>query len=110
MHDLQLALVYAPPAVTHYRSAHDYLADFSVEQDLYLKTGALLAFLKDEWKDDSTTWLPQRIENLCIALYERDYIQLDDVYAMQEWLIALLNVGYRFPELNNVKPLQPVKS
>jgi hypothetical protein len=26
---------------------------------------------------------------------------------MQEWLLALLDVGYRFPEEKNVKPLVP---
>ena len=107
MHDLQLALVYTPPIVDHKRSPHDYMGDFNAEIDVYTRTGALLNFLHKEWDDDAT-FLPERIENLCVALYERDYIDLADVELMQEWLLALVDVGYKFPEVSsNIKPLTP---
>jgi len=97
LHDLNLAVVYAPPLVTHVRTPHNYIADMQAETDLYQKTSTLLNFL-EEWKDKSPT-VAARVENLCVALYERDYIGLADVYAMQEWLLALLDVGYEFPTL-----------
>jgi hypothetical protein len=96
--DLNLALVYELPLVRHDRSPHNYTADMQADNALYMKTSALLEFLSN-WKDHdaSTTYLPARIERLTVALYERDYIGLDDVYGMQEWLLALLDVGYAFP-------------
>jgi hypothetical protein len=101
LHDLGLAVVYSPPLVVHNRSAHNYIADLQAEQDLYMKTAALLSFLST-WTDTSQK-LPARIENLAIALYERDYIGLEDVLAMQEWLLALSDAGYEFPSLPGVK-------
>jgi hypothetical protein len=97
MHDLNLALVYAPPLVTHTRTPHNYIADMQAEHALYMQTTALLQFLVS-WTDQSTV-LPARIEKLNIALYERGFIELDDVYGMQEWLLALLDVGYKFPTM-----------
>jgi hypothetical protein len=112
--DLNLALVYELPLVRHDRSPHDYTADMQAENALYMKTSALLEFLsnwkdepskdstsKDSTSDDSTNYLPARIERLTVALYERDYIDREDVYGMQEWLQALLDVGYEFPTMNN---------
>ena len=72
------------------------LADMSAEQDLYFKSGVLVSFLS-EWTDDSKT-LPERMQRLSIALYEREYIELADVTCQQQWIAALLNVGYIFPE------------
>jgi hypothetical protein len=101
MHDLNLALVYAPPLVTHTRTPHNYIADMQAEQALYMQTTALLQFLVS-WTDQSTV-LPARIEKLNVALYERGFIELDDVYGMQEWLLALLDVGYKFPTMEGSK-------
>jgi len=106
LHDLGLAVVYSPPLVVHDRSLHNYIADLQAEQDLYMKTEALLAFLS-AWTDTSHK-LPARIENLAIALYERDYIGLDDVLAMPEWLLALTDVGFKFPSLSGVQELSHV--
>lgn len=100
--DLGLAVVYTPPLVRHARSAHNYVADMQAESNLYLKTRALLIFL-DSWNDDDSKTVPDRVENLFIQLYERDYIGLEDVLAMQKWLLALQAVGYSFPNL----PLHP---
>ena len=106
LHELGLVLVYDGPLVKHLRSAHEYLADFQVEGDLYLKTHALLQFLS-MWKyeDEGHYYLPARIERLTIELYERDYISLKDVYAMQEWLVALDCMNYQFPSRDEVKGL-----
>ncbi|CAB9496050.1 Protein of unknown function, DUF288 [Seminavis robusta] len=93
-------VLYSPPMVTQFRNAHDYAGDFVAEQHLYLRTEALLEFL-DNWRfstegsaEDS---LQARIEDLWIKLYERQYIEMIDVQAVQEWLTALEQGGYTFP-------------
>jgi len=100
MKDIGLHVMYTPPIVKHERSAHDYLADFAAESDLYSKTAELLKFL-DSWSSTANT-LPERISDLWIALYERDYIRLDDVEAVKEWLRVLQEVGYKYPDVNGV--------
>jgi hypothetical protein len=102
--DLQLSVVYVPPIVTHTRNSHDYMADMAAEDDLYRKTNALLQFLQT-WKPSTTTRtettlsLPAMLEQLAIALYEHDYMGLADVTSAQQWLLALRDVGYRFPSV-----------
>ena len=39
------------------------------------------------------------MEDLWIEAYERDYIQIDNVYLLQEWLKALQEIGYEFPDV-----------
>lgn len=104
-HDLGLAVVFAPPRINQTRTAYTDLVDMSAEQDLYLKSGALVRFLADQWKDDSTT-LPARLEQLAVALYEREFIRVEDVYCTQKWISALLEVGYIFPAIK--LPMQRV--
>jgi hypothetical protein len=95
MKDIGLHLVYTPPIVRHDRSSHNYLADFQAESDLYMKTSKLLQFL-DVWESSAVT-LSERIYSLWISLYEHDYIELGDVYAVKEWLLTLTDIGYKFP-------------
>ena len=104
--DLQLAVLYSPPTVLHQRSKHFYLADMQAEDDLYMKTSKLLGFLST-WKGDPLdTCLTSRLEKMYVDLYERDYIGLEDVLAMQDWLSALLDVGYEFPKFSpSITPL-----
>jgi hypothetical protein len=40
------ALVFSAPLVAQYRNAHNYLADFNAEQHLYMRSGALVEFLR----------------------------------------------------------------
>lgn len=91
------ALTFSPPLVVQYRNAHDYLGDFNAEQHLYSKSGALVQFL-NEWRGESTS-LPGLMEELAIAVYERGYIELQDVHLMQQWILSLMAVGYEFPAL-----------
>ena len=97
MKDIGLELVYSPPFVVHHRNDHDYLADLEAESHLYLRTCKLLEFLS-KWNDDSP-YLVARIERLWIDLYERDYIGMNDVVGVQEWLDALEQAGYNFPAI-----------
>lgn len=41
------------------------------------------------------------MEKLWVALYERGYIEVEDVRAVQLWLKALLLAGYRFPSFSH---------
>lgn len=46
-----------------------------------------------------TKSLPGRIEELIIALYERSFLEEEDVLLCQAWLKDLILIGYRFPEI-----------
>jgi len=48
--------------------------------------------------------LPGRMEQLYVDLYERSYVELEDVKAVQLWLQALADVGYEFPTVVVGKP------
>jgi hypothetical protein len=97
MKDIGLHVLYTPPIVNHERSAHDYLSDFVAERDLYDKTTKLLEFL-DGWASNAES-LSERIFDLWICLYERDYIGLHDVKAVKEWLNVLHVISYKFPDV-----------
>merc|ERR1719157_306801 len=69
--DIGEVLAFRPSYVVHDRVAHDYLKDFHSEQDLYLKTTAMVAFLV-RWQSDAPT-LVERLEQLWAALYSRGF-------------------------------------
>ena len=79
------------------------MADLDAERDLYFKTPRLLHFLAS-WNAEGGeglnmhTDLPARMEQLFISLYERSYVELEDVFASQLWLQSLADSGYKFPE------------
>ena len=87
-------IAFIPSLVNQFRNPHNYIQDFDAEMDLYLKTDALIKFLLS-WKPQTTT-LPGLIEELWIAVYERDYINKEDVELVQTWLDALIRIGYDF--------------
>ena len=70
-----------------------------------MRTEQLVAFL-NAWRGTALT-LPGRIEQLWAALYERDYIGLHDVTAIQHWLQRLADVGYQFPPIDPTKIWTP---
>ncbi|GFH56576.1 hypothetical protein CTEN210_13052 [Chaetoceros tenuissimus] len=96
--DAGLRLVFAPPKIIQFRSDHNYLGDFEAEHDLYAKSGKLLEYLK-QWYHPDADDIPKRMEALWIDLYERGYIEKEDVIAVQKWLQALDEIGYEFPPL-----------
>jgi hypothetical protein len=95
--DIGQVISFAPAHVVHDRVAHDYLKDFQSEQDLQLKSTAMVSFLAT-WSSDAPT-LVERIEQLWAALYSRGFVELGDVKLAQAWIRDLLSVGYEFPEL-----------
>ena len=94
---LQVGFV-ARPLVVQDRNQHDNLGDLEAEKDLYMKSGQLVEFL-GSWRGNGET-LVERMEELWIALYEHQYIELRDVEIMQLWLQCLISAGYKFPEVN----------
>ena len=94
-----LKIVILPPDIEHERNEHSLLADMEAEEDLYYKTEALLEFL-NQWqpKNYEEADIPSLMEELWIDLYERDYVQLEDINVLQLWLSALVEVGYEFPK------------
>jgi len=95
--DIGTVLTFTNPHVIHDRVAHDYLKDFQSEQDLYLKSTSMIAFLS-KWVSDAPT-LVERLEQLWAALYSRGFVELDDLLLAQAWIRDLLAVGYQFPDL-----------
>jgi len=96
-----LQLAFGRPLVRQVRNIHNYLADMNAETAIYFKAQKLVEFLS-QWQDNSGT-VPEAVENLWIALYERTYIERDDVVAVQLWLRALRDSGYIFPLFKNTQ-------
>jgi len=95
--DTRLRIIFAPPKVIQKLNDHDCLGDFNAEKDLYMKSGMMIDFLS-KW-DSIYNTIPERMESLWIDLYEHGYIELDDVFYVQKWLGALIQIGFQFPEL-----------
>ena len=95
--DVGRTIAFTAPMVKQLRNEHNPLADMKAEDDLYFKALAMLDFLGG-WQSTAVS-LPGRYEELVIALYARDYLGANDVRITQEWLKALVKVGYRFPDL-----------
>jgi len=95
--DVGQVLSFTNPHVIHDRVAHDYLKDFHCEQDLYLKSHAMVAFLS-KWSSDAPT-LVERLEQLWAALYSRGFVEIGDLQLAQAWIRDLLAIGYQFPDL-----------
>jgi hypothetical protein len=73
------------------------IPDFTAEIPLYTTTKQLVEFL-NTWKGTGES-IVARTEELWIALYEHEFIELEDIKMVQLWLQTLINVGYNFPEL-----------
>ena len=93
---LQLGFI-AHPLVVQDRNMHSNIGDFGSEWDLYTKSKRMVEFL-GAWKGKGKT-IVERTEELWVALYERQYIELHDVELVQLWLQTLLDTGYPFPDL-----------
>ena len=81
---------------------------FKEEINLYTKTSALISHLYQNYIDNNerenkSLRLVQLLEELWIDMFERGYIEEDDVQNIQWWLVALLEVGYVFPDIKRSK-------
>ena len=96
--DMGYAVCFMPPSAVQVRNPHNYLRDFQDEIDLYLRTGELIRALT-EWKD-STDQPIDHIRNLVQEMVSKSFLGMREVALMDAWIQDLLNLGYRFPELN----------
>lgn len=92
--EYETRIVFTAPFVIQNRNPHDYLKDFQAESPLYFKASAFVAFLQN-WKP-TTNNLFTSLEEIIIELYEREFIELDDVELYQLWVTSLIEVGYSF--------------
>mmetsp|Transcript_15690 Transcript_15690/g.45301 ORF Transcript_15690/g.45301 Transcript_15690/m.45301 type:complete len:263 (-) Transcript_15690:301-1089(-) len=97
MKDIGVRVAFAPPHVRQDRNAHNLLGDLKAEDALYHQASSLCRFLSS-WSG-STGSLPGRFEELIVNLYERGFLEIEDVYMVQKWIAALLRAGYEFPTL-----------
>ena len=108
------ALAFVPPRVEQIRNAHTYIADLQSELDLYLKSERLVDFLRNEWTCNAIRpgataalaaplSLPTCMEQLWVALYERDYLEVEDVVLVQVWLEELVRAQYKFPHFQQLQ-------
>ena len=97
--DAGLKMGFLPrPLVVQDRNVHSNIADLEAESDLYMKSKHLVEFL-GEWEGKGKTMV-ERIEELWIEMYERTYIEYDDVILLQLWLQSLIAIGYKFPPVS----------
>ena len=92
------------PIVVQDRNPHSYEADFDAEIPLYTKSSALISYLLDNYvsgKNSISQSFIETLESLWIDMYERSYIEKDDVQNMQLWISALMKIGYPFPSLKS---------
>ena len=68
------------------------------EQDLYLKTSALVNVISNIQKTNNFTSVPTALEEVYITMFERGFIEVDDVILGQLWIQALIEAGYEFPK------------
>ena len=69
---LDLHLAFLPrPIVTQDRNPHSITGDFAAEQDLYLKTSALVNVIFNIQKTNNFTSVPTALEEVFIAMFER---------------------------------------
>lgn len=106
--DVGHTIAFTPPQVNQFRNVHNALADMQSEEDLYYRSLALVQFLR-EWQGRART-LQGRYEELIIELYERGYVGVADVYLTQQWVRALMSVGYEFPPLTNKALVAPARA
>ena len=93
--------------ITQFRNVHDYLADFNSEIPLYTQATELVK-LALNWESRAPT-LVERMEELAIQFYERGYIEAGDVYGIQLWISDLIDLGYKFPPIQDLSADCPIR-
>ena len=92
------------PIVVQDRNLHSYLGDLDGEIPLYEKSGVLVSYLLNNYVKNTTSKASSFIEileELWIDLYEREYIEKEDVINMQLWIETLIKIGYQFPQIKS---------
>lgn len=89
---LNMTVAMIPPVVTQYRNAHEYLADFDAELDLYQKSHSMISVLSAYSSNIGEVSIPKMYETLMIELFERGFIEEMDIKLTQEWMKALCKI------------------
>ena len=97
MHDVGQAVGFVSPFVKQIRNAHNYQGDYMSERPLYEKTEALVKVVSS-WKGRSRKF-EERFVELFIELYERDFIEVEDVRLAKKWIRTLKQMRYQFPTI-----------
>ena len=89
------------------RNPHSYDADFMAELPLYVQTKALTTHIIENYNNNSTQNFlhnfQESIELLWIDLFERGFVEAEDVRLVKLWIKALTQVGYQFQGNSNSK-------
>ena len=93
--DVNLDVAFSYPMVDQYRNPHNYLQDMDAEKDLYFRSSALVQFLS-EWRSNEQM-IEVRLETLWIEMYERGFVEIEDVVLIQQWISELHLLDYTFP-------------
>jgi len=99
MHDVGQVIGFVSPFVKQVRNEHSYQGDYMSERPLYEKTEALIQVVS-QWKGRSNKF-EERFVELFVELYERNFIELKDVYLAQKWIRTLQQMKYQFPKIVN---------
>lgn len=91
---------YTSPFVKQIRNGHNYLADLQAEEHLYTRTGALLRFLQ-KWTCQGN--VPDCMKSMWIDLYERNYIEIEDINLLHVWISELDAINYKWPSICNAE-------
>ncbi|XP_013407832.1 probable glycosyltransferase STELLO2 [Lingula anatina] len=94
---IERSLVFSAPWVVQYRNAHNWLADFDSENDLYMRAAQLVEYLTN-WKSSEKDIASMSIE-LYKEMYNHQVLQIDDVYNIEAWFKDLECLGYKFPAI-----------
>ena len=93
---LSVGYIERPLVVKDHSAGQSPFEEFQSEQDLLTKAHHLIKWInwahtdKPEYLD-----LPDIIESIWIDLFERGFIEIEDVYLVQLWIQALIDIGYR---------------
>ena len=102
-------LAFFPPNAKQFRNAHNYLVDFIDENTLYQDSGRLVNLLI-KWKSEKRDFF-SRVMDLSTEMANHNMWGIHDVMLTEAWLMDLINVGYKMPDLNPVqKPCKEVMS
>ena len=92
------------PLVVQDRNPHSNEADFNAEIPLYTKSSALISYLLKSYVLNNNSFeqksFIEALELLWVDMYERGYIEKDDVHHLQRWITTLHMIGYQFPNFS----------
>ncbi|VDM75957.1 unnamed protein product [Strongylus vulgaris] len=90
-------VAFYPVNAIQFRNAHDYLADFEQELDVYMKSGEFVELL-ESWHCESSDISTCAVE-LAEELGRLGFWQKKDAHLVKLWIDDLKSIGYDFPKM-----------